>query len=77
MRELIEADGVELRFLPPCNSDANPIEMVFSESKHLLRALACDTGETLWRSIRLVVDAITPSDAANCFRHRGYAPRDG
>jgi len=75
-RELIEAAGAELVFLPPYSPDLNPIEMIFSKIKHLLRSLACRTVETLWRSMQRVLDAVTPSDAANCFRHCGYTLRD-
>ena len=74
-RELIEAAGAELLFLPPYSPDLNPIEMVFSKIKHLLRSLACRTAEKLWRSMQRVLDAVTPSDAANCFRHCGYTLR--
>jgi len=76
VRELIEAAGAELVFLPPYSPDFNPIEMIFSKAKRLLRSLACRTVETLWRSMQRVLDAVTPSDAANCFRHCGYTLRD-
>jgi len=71
-RELIEAAGDELVFLPPYSPDLNPIEMVFSKIKHRLRSLACRTVEKLWSSMRSVLDEVTASDATNCFRHCGY-----
>jgi len=71
-RELIEAAGAELVFLPPYSPDLNPIEMVFSKIKHRLRSLACRTVEKLWSSMRSVLDEVTASDATNCFRHCGY-----
>jgi transposase len=72
VRELIEAAGASLRFLPPYSPDMNPIEMVFSKIKQLLRGLACRTRETLWRSMQGVLDSVTATDAINCFRHAGY-----
>ena len=39
VRELIEATQAELRYLPPYSPDLNPIEMVFSKIKQLLRTL--------------------------------------
>lgn len=72
-RELIEARDAELRYLPPYSPDLNPIEMVFSKIKQLLRTLACRTSTTLWQSMQAVLDTVTPSDAANCFRHAGYS----
>jgi transposase len=72
VRALIEAAGASLRFLPPYSPDLNPIENVFSKIKQLLRGLACRTRETLWHAMQRVLDAITASDSANCFRHAGY-----
>ena len=71
-RELIEAAGGEVAFLPRYSPDYNPIELVFSKIKQLLRTLGCETQEKLWGSMRSVLDKITPSDAYNCFRHCGY-----
>ena len=71
-RQLIEDAGAELVFLPPYSPDFNPIEMVFSKVKQLLRSLECRTSETLWETMQSVLNRITPSDAANCFRHCGY-----
>lgn len=73
IRELIESAGAEVLFLPPYSPDLNPIEMIFSKIKQLLRTLACRTRETLWRAMQSVLDQVTASDAINCFRHAGYA----
>lgn len=50
--ELIEAAGAELAYLPPYSPDLNPIEMVFSKIKQLLRSLAYRTKDALWRSMQ-------------------------
>lgn len=71
-RALIEGVGARLRFLPPYSPDLNPIEMIFAKIKQLLRSLACRTRDALWREMQSVLDQITPTDAANCFRHCGY-----
>lgn len=71
-RELIEGAGATLEYLPPYSPDLNPIEMVFSKVKQLLRPLALRTREALWTTMQTILDRITPSDAANCFRHCGY-----
>lgn len=76
-RELIEAAGAELLFLPAYSPDLNPIEMVFSKIKQLLRSLACRTRDALWNAMQSVLDAVTPSDALNCFRRCGYTLREG
>jgi transposase len=69
---LIESAGAQLLFLPPYSPDLNPIELVFSKIKQLLRSLACRTREALWQTMQSVLDQVTTSDAANCFRHCGY-----
>lgn len=71
-RELIEAAGAELVYLPPYSPDLNPIEMVFAKVKQTLRSLACRTGEVLWRAMQSVLDCVTGTDARNCFAHCGY-----
>lgn len=71
-RALIEAAGAELVFLPPYSPDLNPIEMVFSKIKQLLRSLACRTRDALWRAMQSVLDRVSRSDAHNCFTHCGY-----
>jgi len=74
-RELIKATGAELEFLPPYSPDLNPIEMIFSKVKQLLRSLACRTREALWTSMQSVLDHVTASDAQNSFEHCGYSLR--
>lgn len=74
-RQLIEASGAQLLFLPPYSPDLNPIEMIFAKAKQLLRSLACRTRQALWQAMQSVLDQITPTDAANCFRHCGYTLR--
>lgn len=72
VRAAIEARGASLLFQPPYSPDMNPIEMIFSKIKQLLRGLACRTQDSLWNSMQSVLDKVTPSDAANCFAHCGY-----
>ena len=71
-RRRIEAAGAGVLFLPPYSPDFNPIEMIFAKLKQSLRSLACRTREALWQAMQPVLDQITASDAANCFRHCGY-----
>ena len=71
-RELIEAAGAALEYLPPYSPDLNPIEMVFAKVKGLLRSLAARTRQALWDAMQSVLDQVTASDAINCFGHCGY-----
>jgi transposase len=70
--QLIEAAGATLLFLPPYSPDLNPIEMVFSKIKQLLRSMGCRTREALWNAMQSVLDRVSASDATNCFSHCGY-----
>jgi transposase len=71
-REIIEAAGAKLRFLPPYSPDFNPIEMAFSKLKALLRKAAERTVEALWSAIGRLVDLFTPQECANYFAAAGY-----
>lgn len=72
IRDLIEDAGARLVFLPAYSPDLNPIELVFAKVKQLLRSMACRTRDALWTAMQSVLDRVTPSDAANCFKHCGY-----
>jgi len=74
-RELIESAGAQLLYLPPYSPDLNPIEMIFAKVKQSLRSLAFRSGDALWRAMQSVLERVTASDAANCFRHCGYSLR--
>ena len=74
-RELIEATGARLVFLPPYSPDLNPIELIFAKVKQLLRSLACRTRETLWAAMQSVLDQVSPADAENGYKHCGYTLR--
>lgn len=71
-RERIEQAGAQLWFLPPYSPDLNPIELIFAKIKQRLRSLAHRTVETLWQAMQSVLDQVSASDAARCFRHCGY-----
>jgi transposase len=71
--ELVEACGAKLLFLPPYSPDLNPIEMLFSKLKTLLRKAERRTRDALWRTIGDLLDAFTPAECASYIRHAGYA----
>jgi transposase len=73
IRQVIEARGCELLFLPPYSPDFTPIEQAFSKLKAILRGLGARTHEALEEAVRLAIDAITSADATAWFAHAGYA----
>jgi transposase len=72
VREMIEAAGARLLFLPPYSPDFNPIEMAFAKLKALLRKAAERTVDGLWNAIGKPVDCFTPQECANYFATCGY-----
>ena len=72
IRELIEARGAELVFVPSYSPDLNPIEQAFSKIKNILRKLGARTHEALLEAMEEALSKITPSDAAGWFEHCGY-----
>lgn len=73
VRELIEAAGAELRFLPPYSPDLNPIEQAFAKFKAHLRKAQERSIEALWQRIGVVLDLFKPIECANFFANAGYA----
>lgn len=72
IREMIEAKGARLAFLPPYSPDFNPIEMAFAKLKALLRKAAERTVDGLWNTIGRLVDVFTSQECANYFAAAGY-----
>jgi transposase len=74
VREVIEAAGCELWMLPPYSPDFNPIEMMWSKVKQLIRGLEPRTFEALAQAVFDAMDAVTAADAHGFFGHCGYQP---
>ena len=75
VRQVIEAAGATLLFLPPYSPDYNPIEQVFAKLKALLRAVAARTQVTLWHAVATALSAFTPAECARYLAHAGYEPK--
>jgi transposase len=73
-RQLIEAAGARLLFLPPYSPDFNPIENAFARLKALLRKAAERTLDGLWTAIGRIVATFSPTECANYFAAAGYDP---
>ncbi len=76
IRELIEAAGARLIYLPPYSPDFNPTENAFAKLKALLRKAAERTVDGLWTAIGRLVDVFTPQECANYFAAAGYMQID-
>ena len=69
---ILREAGVTVRFLPAYSPDYNPIEMMWSKVKALLRKAEARTNETLLRAIGNAHDQVTGKDASHWFAHCGY-----
>ena len=58
MRQLVEARGCELVFLPPYSPDFSPIEEAFSKIKSLLRKAKARERDALVEAIGRALSAI-------------------
>jgi transposase len=77
IRRLIEAAGASVLYLPPYSPDFNPIEMIWSKVKGLLRTIAARTVDALHDAFGQAFAAVTASDILGCFRHCGYTTGEG
>jgi transposase len=72
VREAIEEAGATLVYIPPYSPDLNPIEMVFSKIKSILRKKALRTVEALWRELGAITGCVSSTECRNYLRHAGY-----
>jgi len=71
--ELIRSAGAEPVFLPPYSPDFNPIEMMWSKVKSILRKLEARDTETLFDAIGEALSEVTQKDALGWFTRCGYS----
>jgi transposase len=69
VRELIEARGAEVLYLPPYSPDLNPIEKAWAKIKQYLRSTRARSKEDLDQAITEALALITPDNAQAWFRH--------
>ena len=70
---LIAAAGATVRFLPAYSPDLNPIEMMWSKVKSLLRAAEARTAEELLCAIAAALSQVRAQDAVGWFAACGYS----
>ena len=73
VREMVEAAGATLLYLPPYSPDYNPIENMWSKVKQSLRSAAARTFHALQAAVWAALDSVTPDDCRGFFAHCGYA----
>ena len=70
--EMIQNAGTQVKFLPPYSPDFNPIELMWSKMKAILRKLKIRSRDLLDEAIALALNTVSISDVTNWFPHDGY-----
>jgi len=70
---LIAAAGASARFLPAYSPDLNPIEMMWSKVKALLRSAEARSADQLQDAIARSLHAVSAADARGWFAACGYS----
>jgi transposase len=73
VRQIIEAAGAELRYLPAYSPDLNPIEQAIAKLKAHLRKAQERSIDALCMRIGKLIDLFQPQECANFFANSGYA----
>jgi transposase len=71
-RQLIEAAGCRLRFLPTYSPDFNPIEQAFGQLKGRLRRAEARSIDAVFTATSEAYAALTANHARNFYQHAGY-----
>jgi len=71
-RQLIEAAGCRLLFLPTYSPDFNPIEPAFSQLKSRLHRAEARTVDAILAATQDAYPALTAGHARNYYRNAGY-----
>jgi transposase len=72
IRKAIESTGATLMFLPPYSPDYNPIEMMWSKIKTILRKTKARTSTALNEAISSAFASVSVSDILSWFESCGY-----
>lgn len=72
VKEIVEKAGAQVLYLPPYSPDLNPIELVFSKLKWLLRSAQERDVEKLWKTCGALMDRFSPNESRNYLNHCGY-----
>jgi transposase len=69
---MLKEAGVIVRFLPAYSPDYNPIELMWSKVKSILRKIEARTNEALLLAIGTALSEVTAKDATHWLAHCGY-----
>jgi len=73
VKEAIQQAGAQALYLPPYSPDFNPIEMMWSKLKAILRKVKARTVDSLLDALPKAFKAVSVSDICGWFRQTGYS----
>jgi transposase len=73
VKEAIKKVGAQVLYLPPYSPDFNPIEMMWSKLKAILRKIKARTVDALLDALPNAFEAVSVSDIIGWFRESGYS----
>lgn len=71
VRVIVESSGAKVILLPPYSPDLNPIELMWSKLKQIIRGFAPKTIRAFHKALKEALSTITSSDLRGWFRHCG------
>ena len=72
VEEVLRAAGMIPLYLPPYSPDLNPIEMLWSKMKAILRKLGCNIAALLPQMVAEALALVSPEDCLGWFTADGY-----
>lgn len=72
VRELVDAAGCELLYLPTYSPDLNPIENLFAKVKAFVKRLRPDSTDKLVRAFGDALNTVSPQNILKSVLHSGY-----
>ena len=72
VKEAIEACGAKVLYLPAYSPDLNPVELLWSKVKAILRREKARTFDTLENALKLALDSVSTNDISGWFKRCGY-----
>jgi len=72
VKRIVESSGARVLLLPPYSPDFNPIELMWSKLKEIIRGFAPKTIRAFYKALTVALSRITSSDLRGWFCHCGY-----
>lgn len=72
VKNLVEAVGAQVLFLPPYSPDLSPIELMWSKIKSQLKKLAARCDTTFKYAMQQAFLSVQQSDLCHWYKHCGY-----